>query len=61
MHELPIEPPEEKGVRVFCPICGEELHMDDELFVSRGDVIGCTHCTERVEWYDYVERLTYDF
>jgi hypothetical protein len=30
-----------------CPECGEELTIDDWVFVRGGEVLGCEHCIER--------------
>lgn len=30
-----------------CPECGEELTIDDWVFVRDGEVLGCEYCVER--------------
>ena len=29
-----------------CPVCGEELWPDDEVYMNWREVIGCKHCIE---------------
>ena len=45
-----------KTKQTACPICGEELYNDDELYFCEHDdkIIGCTHCvyTQLVENYE---------
>lgn len=50
----PCNPYREECERINCPICGEELIHDDELFKRAGDrkIIGCSHCVFTEAAYD---------
>lgn len=39
---------------VSCPVCGEELAYNDELYIRSGDrkIVGCTHCIKMECPYD---------
>ena len=45
-HGLP-----QRGGVVCCPICGEELFLDDRLYRAMGMTVGCSNCVkwERVD------------
>lgn len=34
---------------IYCPVCGEELTVEDVLYVRRddGEILGCRYCTKR--------------
>lgn len=42
--------PDEKGdTTVICPICGEELTLDDFVYINtEKEVIGCSQCVKIV-------------
>lgn len=38
-----------------CPVCGEELSLDADVYRVGGDVVGCEHCIECSPAYDVFE------
>lgn len=43
--------PEQTDKRYYCPRCGEELSVFDEIYVDRksAEVLGCRYCVKTIE------------
>lgn len=38
----------------ICPCCGAEA---EEFYVNQFDIVGCDQCMERVDVWDWLERM----
>lgn len=43
-----LTPAQSKCRDIYCPVCGEELSYDDEVYSTKnGKIVGCEHCISR--------------
>ena len=41
--------------RYHCPMCNNEIQADNKLYLRNDIVMGCNHCMEETEVYEYYE------
>ena len=57
MKEMSLLPPdEEEEYTEECPFCGEEIEVDDIVYIRDGSIIGCQCCIREMELCDWAEK-----
>lgn len=47
-----------ENTEYYCPICGQELAADEDVYVFQNDVIGCKNCVKEINVCEVMKQCT---